>query len=170
MKKFYFTLWLFWAFRVIVESIVLAVVLSLIITTVLYIKQGFVPLEQEVLNALFELFNFWFLITLNFAVLIALFRSVKYIFNRCFAGFTFKLLSCPNKKEYIDVIGYGDLVKFWRKWFMLLIWLTAAFMIINLILFDYYNIYVLYGAILLSGYFSFIFIGVRCKQIRIVKC
>ncbi len=170
MKKFYFTLWLFWAFRVLISSIASAAVLSLIITAILYVKQGIAPLEKEVLKALFELFKFWFLMTLNFTVLLALFRSVKYIFNRCFAGYSFKLLSCPNKKEYVEVIGYGDLVKFWRKWFMLLIWLTAAFMIIDFVLFDYYNIYVLYGAILLSGYFSFIFIGVRCKQVRIVKC
>lgn len=170
MQRFYFTLWLFWAIRIIVGSIASASVVSLIITAVLYVKKGFVPLEKEVYEALFELFRFWFLISLNFTVLLSLFRSVKYIFNICVAGYSFKLLSCPNKQEYIEVIGYGDLVKFWRKWFMLLIWLTAAFMIIDFILFDYYNIYILYGAILLSGYFSFIFIGVRCKQIRIVKC
>lgn len=170
MKRFYFTLWLFWVFRVIVESLLAATLLSFVITAVLYAKQGFITIEKEVLEALLELFKFWFMISMNVAVLFSLFRSVKYIFNRCFSGYSFKLLSCPNKQEFVEVIGYGDLVKFWRKWFMLLIWLSAAFMIIDFILFNYYNIYVLYGAILLSGYFSFIFIGVRCKQIRIVKC
>lgn len=170
MKKFYFYLWFFWALRVTLCSIVTAAVLAFIITIILYIKQGFVSLDQEVLEALYSIFSFWFMITLNIAVLFALFRSVKYIFNRCYDGYSFKLLSCPKEKRYIEVIGYGDLVKFWRKWFMLLIWLSAAFMIIDFVVFDYYNIYVLYSVILLSGYFSFMFIGARCKQVRIVKC
>lgn len=170
MKRFYFTLWFFWALRVVLCSVAGALVLSLIITTVLYAKQGFVTFNKEVLEALFSIFSFWFFISLNITVLFALFRSVKYIFNRCYGGYSFKLLSCPKEQTFIEVIGYGDLVKFWRKWFMLLIWLSAAFMIIDFIFFKYYNIYILYGVILLSGYFSFIFIGARCKQIKVVKC
>lgn len=170
MKRFYFTLWCFWALRVILCSVTAAVIVSSVITAIIYAKQGFSSINPEVLSALGDIFAFWFLITLNFTVLLALFRSIKYIFNRCYGGYSFKLLACPNKNEFLEVVGYGNLVKFWRKWFMLLIWLTAAFMIIDVIVFNYYDIYLLYGAILVSGYFSFIFIGVRCKQIRIVKC
>ncbi|MFT7859484.1 MAG: hypothetical protein ABXS93_00970 [Sulfurimonas sp.] len=170
MKRFYFTLWFFWAVRVILCSVGAALVLAAFITLFFYIKQGAATLESEVLQALFKLFSFWFLISLNLTVLFALFRSVKYIFNRCYGGYSFKLLSCLKEKTYIEVIGYGDLVKFWRKWFMLLIWLSAAFLVFDFVLFDFYNIYVLYGVILLSGFFSFIFIGARCKQVRIVKC
>ncbi len=170
MKKFYFTLWFFWALRVVVCSLGGAVVVSSVITAVVYAREGFAVLDVAVVNAIMDIFTFWFLFSLNLTVLLALFRSVKFIFNKCRAGYSFQLLKCLNKNEFIEVIGYGDLVKFWRKWFMLLIWLTAAFMIIDFILFNYYNIYVLYGAVLLSGYFSFIFIGARCKQVRIVKC
>ena len=170
MKKFYLELWFFWALRVVLCSVISAAILSVLITIVLYIKQGFASVDQEVMQALYSIFSFWFMITINITVLFALFRSVKYIFNRCYNGYSFKLLSCPKEKTYIEVIGYGDLVKFWRKWFMLLIWLSAAFMIIDFVIFNYYNIFVLYGAILLSGYFSFMFIGARCKLSRIVKC
>lgn len=170
MKKFYFLIWLFWSLRVVLCSVISAALISSVVTTVLYIKKGMPSLENEVFSALGEVFVFWFLISLNITVLFALFRSVKYIFNKCYGGYSFKLLSCPKEKTFIEYIGYGDLVKFWRKWFMLIIWLSAVFMIIDFILFDYYDIYILYGAILLSGYFSFIFIGNRCKQVRIIKC
>ena len=170
MKKFYLQLWFFWAIRVVFCSIISAIILSAFITSVFYIKQGFAPFEQEVFQALYTVFSFWFMITLNITVLFALFRSVKYIFNKCHNGYSLKLLTCPKEKTYIEVIGYGNLVKFWRKWFMLLIWLSAVFMILDFVFFAYYNIYLLYGIILVSGYFSFIFIGIRCKQVRIVKC
>lgn len=170
MKKFYILLWFFWALRVVACSIVSASVLASLITFWLYIKQGFIPLEKEVFEALWDVFVFWFALSLNFAVLFALFRSVKYIFNKCYGGYSFKLMTCAQEQSFIDPVGYGDLIKFWRKWFMLLIWLSAAFMIGDFVLFDYYNIYVLYGVILLSGFFSFMFIGARCKQTRIVKC
>lgn len=170
MKKFYFTLWFFWALRVVLCSVAGAFVLSVLVTAVLYVKQGFATPNQEVMEALFSIFTFWFFVSLNITVLFALFRSVKYIFNRCYGGYSFKLLSCPKEQTFIEVVGYGDLIKFWRKWFMLLIWLSAVFMIIDFVFFDYYNIYLLYGAILLSGYLSFVLIAARCKQVKVVKC
>lgn len=169
MKRFYLSIWLYWSFRVILCSVLSAALLSSLITAFIYFKHA-PTLEKEVLAALFAFFKFWFLVTLNITILFALFRSIKYIFNRCFAGYSFRLFGCSKEENYLEVVGYGDLVKFWRKWFMFLIWISAALMVLNLILFDFYNVYVLYCVILISGYFSFILIGSRCKLARIMKC
>ncbi|MFA7501052.1 MAG: hypothetical protein WCY85_08630, partial [Sulfurimonas sp.] len=90
-----------------------------------------------------------------------------------------KLLTCEGS-DVIEVIGYGDLVKVWRKWLMLLIWLVGSAMILALIytnlftsydgVFEWFSIYWLYGFILLSGYFSFIILSSKCKKIKIVTC
>ncbi|MBA1432080.1 MAG: hypothetical protein FAF04_00455 [Epsilonproteobacteria bacterium] len=186
MQKFYFELWLAWALRVIFCSLVLAVFFALLTTAVLYLKQGMVSLNAEVQAALFDLFSFWFFLSLNIAVLIALFRSVKYLFNHPHAGYMLRLKKCSKdkseeeKEAYIEFIGYGDLIKVWRKWFMLLIWIVGSLMILALVitylftpykaLFDWFNVYVLYAFILAGGYLSFIFMPARCKSMRIVKC
>ncbi|SFV56771.1 hypothetical protein MNB_SM-6-1097 [hydrothermal vent metagenome] len=178
-------MWLAWALRVVLCSLGLAVFFALVITAVLYLKQGMPSLNAEVQAALLELFSFWFFLSLNIAVLVALFRSVKYLFNRSYAGYMLRFKRCLHKedehsREYIDPVGYGDLVKVWRKWFMLLIWIVGSFMILALIitylftpykaLFDWFNVYVLYAFILAGGYLSFLFLPARCKSMRIVKC
>jgi len=184
MQKFYLKLWFFWALRVILCSLFLAAVFALLITLVIYLKQGVPSFSVEIRAALLDVFGFWFFIALNLAVLIALFRSVKYLFNHCHAGHMLRLKKCSKAKgeeeDYLEFIGYGDLVKVWRKWFMLLIWIVGSLMVLALIityiftpyeaLFDWFNIYVLYVFILAGGYFSFIFMAARCKSIRIVKC
>ena len=63
---------------------------------------------------------------------------------------------------------------------MLLIWIVAVEMIITLsleylfssqsTLFSWFNIYVLYGFILLAGYVSFMVITMKCKRVRLKKC
>jgi hypothetical protein len=136
-------------------------------------------IDEKTLAALYEIFKFWFLVSLNAGVLIALFRSLKYIFNSCNYGYKFTLLECSNDKV-IDIIGYGDLVKLFRKWLFLLIWITGSLTLISLtiskVLFDYesvfewFNILWLYGFLLLSGLVSFPIIGSRCKRVKIKKC
>lgn len=83
-------------------------------------------------------------------------------------------------KEYINPVGYGNLVKFWRKWLMLLVWLSGAQMVVAVVisymvdadisLFDWFSIYVLYLFIVMSAYISFVLIGQRCKQVSVVRC
>jgi len=185
MQRFYFELWLAWAVRVVICTLILTVFFASFITAILYVKQGMPNLDIEIKMALWELFRFWFFFSLNIAILIALFRSVKYLFNRPHAGYILRLKRCLQKedepsREYIDPVGYGDLIKVWRKWFMLLIWIVGSFMIFVLIitylftpykaLFDWFNIYVLYAFILAGGYLSFLFLPARCKSMRIVKC
>ena len=182
MHRFYLSLWISWVIRVVLCTLFIASSVAFIITSVIYIKQGLPDLSHEIVNALFDVWQFWFVISLNIALLIALFRSVKYLFNRPHAAYMMKLKSCNKEKEsnYLESIAYGNLVKVWRKWFMLLIWLVGSFMVLATVisyilssytaLFSWFNIYILYFFILIAGYFSFIFLQSRCKSVRIVKC
>jgi len=182
MSKFYFELWFRWLIRVLLCTLFFASLFSSGITLLLYIKQGMQPLNKEVTEALYAIWHFWFLIFLNVTLLIALFRSTKYLFNRCYATHMLRLKSCEHKsgEVYIDPVGYGDLIKVWRKWFMLLIWIVAAFMILSVALtyllssyttiFAWFSIYILYTFIAIAAYFSFVLLTSRCKAIRVVKC
>ena len=182
MSRFYFLLWLKWALRLTLCSIAFASIFSIVVTILIYISQGMPTHSSEVYSALVQVFVFWFVILWNFTLLIALFRSLKYIFNSCHSGYKLQLLSCPKEGESVvlDFIGYGDLVKVWRKWFMLIIWLVGAQMIVELIftelftsysgIFEWFNIYILYAFVLVAGYFSFMLFGSRCKRVKIVKC
>ncbi len=179
MSKFYLFLWLKWAARVTVCSVFMAILVSFFITLFLYIKQGLPSFNNEIVSALLQIFKFWFSIVWSLTLLISLFRSLKYLFNNCLAGYELKLLSC-DKKEIIEDIGYGDLIKVWRKWFMLIIWLVAAEMVLAIVftyvftsydgIFEWFNIYFLFIEVLVAGYFSLILLGGKCKQVKVVKC
>jgi hypothetical protein len=146
------------------------------------VSQGVQTLNQEVYSALFDIFKFWFGVLWNFTILIALFRSLKYIFNSCYSGYKLILHTCQNKNnaEVIEYVGYGDLFKVWRRWLMLIIWLVGVQMILALIftmlftsfdaIFDWFNTFVLYAFILIAGYLSFILLSVRCKLVKVKKC
>jgi len=179
MSKFYFFLWLWWAIRVVLCAVLLGALLSASITFYLYIYQGMPTLNPEVTEALWSLALFWFPISLSLTLLLALFRSIKYIFNKPLYGYQFKLISC-DAKEILEDIGYGDLLRVWRKWFMLMIWLVGSEIIMSAVstslfthydtIFEWFNIYFLSTFILLSGYLSFILLGGRCKRVKVVKC
>ena len=179
MSKFYLLLWLKWALRVTLCSSIMALILSFLITSYLYVNQGMPYFNSEVISALLQILKFWFPIAWSLTLLVALFRSLKYLFNICLAGHELKLLSC-NKGEIIEDIGYGNLVKVWRKWFMMIIWLVGAQMVMAIAftymftsyngIFEWFDIYFLFIEVLIAGYFSFILLGGRCKNVRIVKC
>ena len=182
MKGFYFALWLRWAFRITICSVALASVLAGFVTVFIYINQGMQTLNNEIYIALFDVFKFWFSVLWNFTILIALFRSLKYIFNVCYDGYKLVLHTCikKSKSEIIEFVGYGNLFKVWRKWLMLIIWLVGVQMIFMLVftmlftssnaIFDWFNIYVLYTFVLVAGYFSFVLLSVRCKLVKVKKC
>lgn len=179
MNKFYFFLWLRWSLRLTLCSTILASVLSSFVTLYVYLSQGMVTINGEVVKALIDVFVFWFRVLWSFTLLLALFRSLKYIFNSCIYGYELKLYSCDSK-EILEQVGYGDLVKVWRKWFMLIIWLVGSLMVLSLIytylftsfsgVFDWFNIYWLFVFLLFSGYFSFILMSSRCKRVKVAKC
>jgi len=183
VSKFYLILWLRWMFWLTFLSLSLAIAGAGFVTVIIYMKQGAVSLNREVYSALFDIFRFWFAIFWSATLLISLFLTLKNLFNHCYVNFKLILFTCPDKKmqsQQIEQIGYGDLVKVWRKWFMLLIWLVAAQVIVVFIfmklffnagtLFNWFNIYVLYLFLLISGYFSFMILGVKCKKVKVVKC
>lgn len=179
MRSFYFRLWLAWALRVTLESLAFGVVMAGMIVLFIYTKKGLPALDAEVGRALGDLFLFWFSLSWSVALLLSLFRSLKYIFNRCFGSYKLQLLTC-DKQEEIEPVGYGDLLRVWRRWLMLLIWSSAVFiMLLALVmrflfgyneLFSWLNIYVLYGIILVSGYTSLVLLMARCKKTRIGRC
>ena len=182
VSRFYLLLWFWWSVRVTLCSVLMAGLLSALITLAVYLNHGMQTLSSEVFSALLQIFWFWFVILWSFTLLVALFRSLKYIFNRCYSGYKLHLLSCPKdaKSEVLQMIGYGDLVKVFRRWLMLIIWLVAAQMIFVLAItklfasdvgvFEWFDIYVLYSFVLVAGYFSFMLLGSRCRQVKIVKC
>jgi len=179
MTKFYFLLWLRWAARVVTCSVLLAYFITIIITASIYFMGSMPSVDSQIFSALRDILDFWFPIVWSFTLLLALFRAIKYIFNTCINGYQLNLLTCRDS-EVIEIIGYGDLVKVWRRWIMLNIWLVGGEMIIAVIftsfftnfegVFDWFSIYWLGGFILASGYISFILLGSRCKQVRVVKC
>jgi len=182
MSKFYLYLWMRWAVHLTLSSLSLAFFLSFCISLYLYISQGMPPITIELKEALFAITKFWFLILWSLTLLLSLFRTLKGVFNTCYNNYKLQLLTCPNegKTVVIEEVGYGDLLKVWRKWFILIIWLVGTQMIIALIIayifnattaiFDWFNIYVLYTFILLAGYLSFMIIAARCKRVKLVKC
>jgi len=182
LSRFYFLLWLKWAIRITLCSLALAAVSSALVTTFIYVNQGMQTLGQDVYVALFEIFQFWLRVLWNVTILIALFRSLKYIFNTCYDGYKLVLHTCVKKSnsEIIESVAYSDLRKVWRKWLMLLIWLVGVEMILALVyttlftsygaIFDWFNIYLLYAFVLVAGYLSFILLSVRCKLVKVKKC
>ena len=171
-----------WALRLTLSSVSTAFFLALIIGLFMYVQNGMPLVTSAVQKALLDITQFWFMILWSLMLLLFLFRAFKGVFNDTLAGYRLELLTCPKegKTTVIDVVGYGDLVKVWRKWFMLIIWLVGAEMIFALIftsllslythIFDWFTIYILYGFILLAGYFSFMILPARCKRVKLVKC
>ena len=154
--------------RVVVLSLLLSVVLTSLVTFGLYVHLGMPPLQGDVVDAVVKIFTFWFALLYNVALLVVLVREIGYIFGVCHNGYMLEMGSCVDAKN-----------KLRRRWLMLLIWLVAVEILfiafVNFLLqyelsFWWYNIYLLYGAIAVGGYFSFILISMRCKQIRVVRC
>ena len=179
MGRFYFLIWIRWTLRVFLCSFTLTFFLSFVVSLALYIKQETPPLTPDVYKALYEIAKFWFMIIWNMALLFVLFRSIKYIFNVPFNGYKFLLSDC-RAQAYIEPIGYGDLVKVWRKWFMLLIWLVVVEMILATFfiylfsssedIFVWFNEFWLFTFVVVAGYFSFILLPNRCKRVKVKKC
>ena len=179
MAKFYFFTWLRWALRVTLCAFSLALFLSVLISIFIYFRQDAPTLSSQTYSALYEIGKFWFMVSWNIAFLLALFRSIKYIFNKPINGYKFILTDC-KATSYIEPVGYGDLVKVWRRWFMLLIWLVVAQMIFSTLflsifssgsdIFAWFNEKWLFAFSMLAGYVSFILLPNRCKRVRVKRC
>lgn len=175
-NRFWLKLWFYWAVRLTVQSIVLATFFSFIVTLYIYFLKSTVTLNRDVLIALFDIFKFWFVLFWSVALLISMFGGVKHFFNHCIEGYELKLLTCKGD-DVIETIGYGDISKVFRKWMMSMIWSVTALIIISFALsymimgsYHWYNIYILYIFIIISGAFTLPLIGSRCKRVKLVKC
>ena len=165
-------------FRVTLCSVALGAFVALVVTLFTYAQQS-AKIDINILKALLDIYWFWFVLSWSGTLLIALFRSLKYLFNVCLDGYQLRLLSCDTN-ELVYPIGYGDLLKVWRKWFMLLIWIVASLMIASLgitylvsdytSVFEWFNIFWLFSFVLLAGYFSLILMIAKCKRVELIKC
>lgn len=179
MAKFYFLLWLRWAFMLSFKTLFFATLLAAVFVLLLYLHKGIPALNDAIYAALAELFSFSFAFTWSFCLLLFLFREMRGVFLHCYGGYKLELLSC-KEKSVITNIGYGDLLKVWRKWFILLIWLVASTLLITVTLrallgfsegfSEWFNIFWLSFYILFGGYISFILLAHRCKKVRISRC
>jgi len=179
ISRFYLFIWFRWVIRVVFCSVFLAAVLTSLLSIFLYFYYGATTLQNEVYNALLDIFGFYFSIFWSFTLLVALFRSLKYIYNTRCCGYEFRLYGCQDR-EFIEKIRYSNLIKVWRKWFSVLIWIVSSIVVVSIIigkilfgfaeLFEWFNIYWLGGFTAVGGYFSFIFLPLRCKQTKVVKC
>ncbi len=179
MHKFYTRLWLYWAGRVTLETLLFAFAMALFVTLFFYVKKGAPALEEEVVGALWSIFAFWFKIVWAFAFLLVLFRSIKWVFERCYAGYRLRLRECATQR-IIEEIGYGDLVRVWRRWFVTLVWIiTLLSVIISALMhflagvdsfFAWFDIWVLYLLSMTGGYISFWLLGAFCKRVKVERC
>ncbi len=179
MGKFFFLLWKNWTLRVSIESVLFGFFLAFLMSGYIYIKKGLVDVNQETMSALLDIFFFWFGVLWNVGLLIALFRSIKFVFNRCYNGYMLRLFTC-KQDDYIEPVGYGDLIKVWRRWFLILIWSVAFEILIGSIvmrfgfgkteLFSWLGSGVLFGFVLLGGYISFWVLSGWCKRVKVVVC
>ena len=179
MGRFYLRLWADWVVRLSLESVIGAFFLTLGVVGYFYVKKGMPELSDEVSDALVNIFRFWFSILWSVAFLAALFRGVKYFFNKCYNGFVLHLFSCSSK-ERIEPVGYGDLIKVWRRWFMLLIWITAAFIVVRVIVghflfgiesvFSWLGLPELYAFVVAAGFFAIVLSTSMCKRVKVELC
>jgi hypothetical protein len=179
MRKFWFLLWFNWAIWVSISSVLIAGVFDFFITFGLYIYKGMPELNSDTLNALTDIWLFWFSIIWSMALLLSIFLSVKRLFNRCYTNSKLQLLTC-NEQELIDIVLLGDIVKVWRKWLMVIIWFVAieilVFSVLRYILgfgmefWEWFSMYWLYIFILFAAFLSLPLMVARCRRIRLVSC
>ncbi|MDD2358103.1 MAG: hypothetical protein PHX13_09370 [Thiovulaceae bacterium] len=176
MRRFWFKLWLSWAVRLSIESLLYAFILAFLLCSAIYFSKGMPPLQKEFLFALGTIFQFSFMIFWSITLLVSLFRGLKYLFNRCYEGYALKLLTCKGD-EVIETIGYGDLTPLFRKWMMSMILSLLTLMILSFIVsyfllsfYNWYNIYVMYIFILISGGITLPLMGHRCKGVKLYVC
>jgi len=165
--------------RVSVESILFALAMALLVTLFFYIQKGMPPLQNDVQKALETLFIFWLGIVWAIAFLLALFRSIKWLFHRCYNGYMLRLVECGGQ-EFLEDVGYGDLMRVWRRWFLALIWIVTIMSVVTAVFmhlffhvatfFSWMSPVVLYIFTLIAGYFVLWLLGSYCKRVKVVKC
>jgi len=179
MGKFSLFLWLFWVKNITLKSFLYGAVFAFVLTIFFYIFYGMPSLSEDILHALYEVFSWSFAFTWSISFLLFLFREFLSVFERCIVGYKLQVLDCQTKEPLV-AIGYGDIVKIWRRWFFVLIWLVAScFILLSVFLYllgsaqsfrEIFSIYLLYVFVMFSGYISFLFLIYRCKKTKVQRC
>lgn len=179
MQKFFFSLWLYWAFLLTLLSIVWGLLLSGCVTVGVYLYKGAPEPDSEITAALYDIGVFWFGILWSAALPVTLLAVTKRLFNRCFYGFRMVLYSCDGS-EQLDEVRLEDCLKLWRKWLFVIIWAVAAQVLVaaaavSLLgsggaLLSWFNIYWLYLFVLLAGGITLRAMASRCKRVKVAPC
>jgi len=179
MRKFWFWLWFRWALWVSIFTFVSAGVSDLLLTVVIYLLKGAPDLDSVMIDALFDIWKFWFVIILSVTLLLGIFLSMKRIFNVCYEHHKLQLLTCKDA-QVIDIVLLGDTLKVWRRWLMILIWgISVEVLIVSVVRYiagfssgfwEWFSIEWLYLFMLIASLVSMPMLLLRCKRIRVVRC
>ncbi len=178
MRKFWFSLWVYWGFWLSLFSLAFGVAGSMLITLGLYLLKGMPSLSPEIWQALADVFTFWFKIVWSVGLPLGLLLVVKRLFYRCYDHFQMHFLQCPSRTELRD-LSVRDTTKLWRKWLFSLVWIVATQIIIVVAvhyfrgaesLMGWFNVYWLYGFILIGGAVTLPLMGARCKMVQVKRC
>jgi len=179
MFKFWFVLWLRWAYFVSSVSFLGATLLSVVITLIIFFIKSNLAFHEGTLSALYDIALFWLPISWSLSFVLTLLWSLKKIFNVCLFGHTLELYDCDGK-TYIEEIAAKNLRKLWRKWLFALIWTSAALTVLSVLLvyfilptqslFGWFSIYWLYVFVMLSGYITLPLMASRCKMVKVESC
>lgn len=176
MFKFYAFTWAYWATWLTLFSLLLASILSALLTSIHFFKSSAV-LNGATLSALEDIFLFYLAFTWSFSFIIGLILSVKKLFVHCFDGYRLSLLSCDGTQEIRKPEVFGQ-SKLFRKYFFAIIWAVAVQMIVISAMsyffaegsFAWFNVYSLYLLVLSSGAIVLPLLGVRCKMMKVKRC
>ncbi len=178
MRSFWLGMWWRWALWVTLFSILVALITDIALTFGIYLLKGVPPLNATVFEALLEIGRFWFGILWSITLLLALFLSVKRLFNRCIAGRQMHLFTCKDH-ERINPVLMGDVVVLWRRWMILLIWVvtveTLAVSGVGYLwgiegFWSWFDIYWLYAFLVIASALTLPLLPSRCKRIEVVSC
>jgi len=170
----YLQLYTFWLLWISIVSSLVAIVLSVLSSLLLYISKGFQSLNEEVLMALFDVAVFSFPIAFSLSFILSLLLVFKALFKHEFKDFKVELYNCSN--EVLDSPLLSDVTHLWRKWLFLTFWFIVLFLVVvlgfnklvfNALPLEYLNGLTIYLMVVSLGGIVFILGIKRCKKIGI---
>lgn len=184
MLRFYTYLWLFWLYKISRLVLLSAFVLAFLVTLVLFFMQGAPTLTPEILQALLDIYFFWFSILLQLSFVFGIFLSASSLLGRCFGGYEMRLRLCQeanHDEQKREKELRKTLHRVSRKLLFLIVWISATIMVLLFIplylfggcsdgFFSCFHIYLLDAIIIISGFFAISLLALRCKNLELVKC
>lgn len=179
MRKFWFFLWLRWAVYVSFSSLLVALLLSVLLTSAIFFIKSNLVFTEETLLALVDILKFWMPIMWSLSFVFTLLWSLKKLFNVCINGYQLQLYDCDGKTT-LSEIAIKNLRKLWRKWLFALIWTSATLTVLSVLLvylftlssslFGWFSVYWLFAFVMVSGFITLPLMAARCKMVKVVAC